>query len=349
MKVLVYESSAIYRSIIKEIFSSNPNLTLCDFAGTDVDFVEKLRIHHPDCIYIDATVLSEKAIYQTFNQVQKLKLPSIFFISDSQKNLRAPENVVLLSKPKFENFSSQQIEECATGLEMTYKQILKKMYSVPSLLHKNDSEQQKSQNHQIINDGQTHSSSNFQALCIGVSTGGPSTIMELLNGLGSSFPVPIFITQHLDGNFDKNLIEWLQNNVSLPIHFAQDNHSAQNGHVYFAPADVHLTFQKTQSGVIMHFNHDEPVNYLRPAVDKMFESAAQVFSSKCIAVLLTGMGNDGAEGCVRIKNAGGYTIAQDEKSCIVFGMPKAAIESGGINTVLTLTEIAPYLKKLVKA
>ena len=99
----------------------------------------------------------------------------------------------------------------------------------------------------------------------------------------------------------------------------------------------------------MHFNHDEPVNYLRPAVDKMFESAAQVFSSKCIAVLLTGMGNDGAEGCVRIKNAGGYTIAQDEKSCIVFGMPKAAIEAGGINTVLTLTEIAPYLKKLVKA
>ena len=84
MKVLVFESSAIYRSIIKEIFNSNPNLTLCDFAGSDADFIEKLRIHHPDCISIDATVLTEKEIYRTFNQVQKLKLPSIFFISDSQ-------------------------------------------------------------------------------------------------------------------------------------------------------------------------------------------------------------------------------------------------------------------------
>ena len=348
MKVLVFESSAIYRSIIKEIFNSNPNLTLCDFAGSDADFIEKLRIHHPDCISIDATVLTEKEIYRTFNQVQKLKLPSIFFISDSQKNLRTPENVVLFSKPKFESFSSKQIEECAIGLEMTYNQILKKMYSVPSLLHKNDSASQESHNHQIINDMQKHSSSSFQALCIGVSTGGPTTIMELLNGLGSSFPVPIFITQHLDGNFDKNLIEWLQNNVSLPIHFAQDNQIPKNGHVYFTPADVHLTFKKEQNEIVMHFNHDEPVNYLRPAVDKMFDSAAQVFGSKCIAVLLTGMGNDGAEGCVHIKKVGGYTIAQDEKSCVVFGMPKAAIEAGGIDIILNLSEIAPYLKKLVK-
>ena len=231
---------------------------------------------------------------------------------------------------------------------MTYNQILKKMYSVPSLLHKNDSASQELHNHQIINDMQKHSSSSFQALCIGVSTGGPTTIMELLNGLGSSFPVPIFITQHLDGNFDKNLIEWLQNNVSLPIHFAQDNQIPKNGHVYFTPADVHLTFKKEQNEIIMHFNHDEPVNYLRPAVDKMFDSAAQVFGSKCIAVLLTGMGNDGAEGCVHIKKVGGYTIAQDEKSCVVFGMPKAAIEAGGIDIILNLSEIAPYLKKLVK-
>ena len=163
MKVLVFESSAIYRSIIKEIFNSNPNLTLCDFAGSDADFIEKLRIHHPDCISIDATVLTEKEIYRTFNQVQKLKLPSIFFISDSQKNLRTPENVVLFSKPKFESFSSKQIEECAIGLEMTYNQILKKMYSVPSLLHKMDSSSQESHNHQIINEMQKHSSSNFQA------------------------------------------------------------------------------------------------------------------------------------------------------------------------------------------
>jgi len=98
---------------------------------------------------------------------------------------------------------------------------------------------------------------------------------------------------------------------------------------------------------LLKLNSDQPVNFLRPAVDKMFESAAQVFGDKCIAVLLTGMGADGAKGCSLIQKKGGYIIAQDEKSCVVFGMPKAAIDAGAVNQVLSLENIAGRLKELL--
>ena len=121
----------------------------------------------------------------------------------------------------------------------------------------------------------------------------------------------------------------------------------QKGHVYFAPANFHLVIKPgNKNDFIIELNDDAPVNFVRPSVDKMFFSAAEILGNKTIAVLLTGMGTDGAAGCCKIKNCGGYTIAEDEKSCVVYGMPKAAAEAGGAVAVLSLNEIADRLKTL---
>ena len=175
-------------------------------------------------------------------------------------------------------------------------------------------------------------------------------MLELLKLIGENFPLPIFITQHIDSFFDKNLIVWLNNAVSAPVRLAEDGEKPISGNVYFAPADIHMTFESVnESDFIIRLNRDEPVNFLRPSVDKMFCSAARVLGGNCVAVVLTGMGADGAKGCCEIKRAGGYTITQDEASCVVYGMPKAAFEAGGSTEVLPLDKIADRLRELCGA
>ena len=188
----------------------------------------------------------------------------------------------------------------------------------------------------------------FSAVLVGVSTGGPTALLELLKEIGNNFPLPIFITQHIDSSFDKELITWLSSEAAVPVHLAENDIKPLPGHVYFAPSDAHLTFKTYYKGEFrIELNYDVPVNYVRPAVDKMFESAAKVFGGNCIAVVLTGMGMDGAKGCLNLKNLGAYTIAQDEASCTIYGMPKAVFETGGACEVLPLNKIAKRLWGLV--
>ena len=119
------------------------------------------------------------------------------------------------------------------------------------------------------------------------------------------------------------------------------------GHIYFAPSDVHVTFVPvTDDDYRIVLNHDAPINFLRPSVDKMFESAARVFGENCIAVVLTGMGADGAKECVHLKQLGAYTITQDKASSVIYGMPKAAYEMGGSCEVLPLKQIPERLWSL---
>ena len=120
------------------------------------------------------------------------------------------------------------------------------------------------------------------------------------------------------------------------------------GHVYFAPSDEHLTFElNLEGGFNILLTQDPPVNFLRPAVDKMFDSAARVLGGSCIAVVLTGMGTDGAAGCLKLKSLGAYTITQNRETCVIYGMPKAAFENGGSCEELPLEQISERLWSLV--
>ena len=132
----------------------------------------------------------------------------------------------------------------------------------------------------------------------------------------------------------------------MPVQLAENNQIPLPGNVYFAPSDVHLTLAKMEKGFKMVLNHDPEVNFLRPSVDKMLFSAAEVLGGKCISIILTGMGSDGAQGCLKIKKLGGYTITQNEESCVVYGMPKAAYEAGASMEVLPLEQIGKRIKEL---
>ncbi|MDL1970414.1 MAG: chemotaxis response regulator protein-glutamate methylesterase [Candidatus Desulfofervidaceae bacterium] len=181
----------------------------------------------------------------------------------------------------------------------------------------------------------------YEVVAIGASTGGPTILKEILAPLPPSFPMPILIVQHIPQGFIDIMIEWLNRNTKLKVKQAKHGEPVRAGIAYVAPAEKHL--QVNNCKVLVVNGIIPPVNTHRPSVDLLFRSVAEAYGNKAIGILLTGMGEDGARGLKAIKEKGGYTITQEEKSCVVFGMPKAAIELGAVIKTLKPSQIAQEL------
>ncbi|WP_024301849.1 CheB methylesterase domain-containing protein [Pseudogulbenkiania sp. MAI-1] len=185
-------------------------------------------------------------------------------------------------------------------------------------------------------------------IVIGSSTGGTEALRALLTALPEGMP-PILIAQHMPEMFTKSFAARLDSLCKLAVKEAEDNERLQANTVYIAPGHSHLLLKAGPSvGLFTSLNAGPPVNRHRPSVDVLFRSAANLVGKNCIGVILTGMGRDGANGMAELKQAGAYNIAQDEASCVVFGMPKEAIAQGGAHEVLPLTAIAGRLVALAQ-
>lgn len=180
-----------------------------------------------------------------------------------------------------------------------------------------------------------------KVVLIGVSTGGPGLIEQIVSSLPANYPQAVCIVQHMPAQFTRAFAERLARVSDLPVHESSNNDEVLPGHIYLARGGVHMHFRKKTSGKIVTYDGtDKNSRFFQPSVDEMFESALKVFPAKKIfAVLLTGIGDDGADGMVEIKKAGGYTVAESEATAVVYGMPKAAYERGGTSEVMDFKEI----------
>ena len=188
--------------------------------------------------------------------------------------------------------------------------------------------------------------SRLQMVVIGASTGGPQALQTILSGLPFNYPVPIVCVQHISDGFLDNLVSWLAANSALKCQLAQAGETPRAGTVYFPQENTHLKFD-TYGRFLMSL--DPPYKGHCPSVNVTMQSAARCYGAKMVAVLLTGMGDDGAQGMREVSDAGGISIAQDEASCVVFGMPRQAIQMGAAQRVLGLDEIAGSLIGLCRA
>jgi two-component system chemotaxis response regulator CheB len=184
----------------------------------------------------------------------------------------------------------------------------------------------------------------YPVVAVAASLGGPRALAELLAGLPRGFGAPIVVCQHITPGFAEDLAKWLAAETGLRVHEGTDGQPLVKGEVFIAPAHVHL--HVTQGGTL-RLDDGPPVGGFKPACDVLLKSVAQAFGPRAIGVVLTGMGRDGAKGLKDIRTRGGHTIAQDEESCVVFGMPKEAIAAGGVEKVLPLAQIAPQLVRWV--
>lgn len=178
-------------------------------------------------------------------------------------------------------------------------------------------------------------------VAIAASTGGPSALATILSGL-TGLTAPVLVVQHLHPDFTGGLLEWMARVSALPVETAQDDLLARKGRVYLAPGGTHLRLGTTRRLEL----HAEPVTIHRPSADQLFESVAGL-GRAAVGVLLTGMGDDGAQGLLAIHRGGGLTLAQDEDSCAVFGMPRAAQRLGAVTDMLPLDQLATAIQRAV--
>jgi two-component system chemotaxis response regulator CheB len=183
----------------------------------------------------------------------------------------------------------------------------------------------------------------FRILGVVASTGGPNALEKVLGAMPSDFPLPVVLVQHITASFHKGFVSWLDNNCPLRVVEAKHGQVPQPGHVYVAPADQHLRVGR----VCFQLDRGEPVCVQRPSGTVLFQSMAESMAEGALGVLLTGMGEDGAAGLAAVRDAGGYTIAEDESTAVVYGMPAAAVRLGGVCESLPLPEIAPRITEIL--
>ncbi len=185
-----------------------------------------------------------------------------------------------------------------------------------------------------------------QILAIGSSTGGPQALVGVLSALATSVDVPIVITQHMPATFTAILAEHLGRASRRETREGVEGETLRNGRIYVAPGGQHMKLEQRGRDCVVRLSQEPPENFCRPAVDPLFRSVAQVFGPSALAVVLTGMGADGAKGSKMVADAGGTVIAQDEATSVVWGMPGATAQSGSCSAVLPLAEIAPRIGRL---
>lgn len=183
-------------------------------------------------------------------------------------------------------------------------------------------------------------------VAIAVSTGGPYALLEVLKRLPKDFPCGLVISQHIISGFLEGLVEWLDAECQIRVKVAEDGEKIQRGVAYLAPCDLQM---RIEPGGRIRISDDPPRGGHKPSGDVLLESVALAYGQNAVGVILTGMGSDGAEGLRLIKEKAGQTIAQDEKTSVIFGMPKAAIDLGIVDAVLPVGEIAERIAKVLSA
>lgn len=344
LKVLIVDDSAITRGLFEKAFVRN-NFEIAASVSNGRKAVDFCRDHNVDVVVSDYNMPEMDGIEAAKLLIGELGIPVLIYSEDP-----AIKTDVLATGAAFEKKPSLQSFDEIVFRDFTIKvrKAVDKAKSEGLSSHVNRSERNVESDTDI--DSLLGERTSFKLLCIGASTGGPTAVQEVLAGLGNNFPLPVLYTQHIDIGADEKMVRWF-NQVcpNIPMSLARDGEIAKKGHVYMAPADKHLVIDYVKNDLpVLKLSDEPPERFLRPAVNKLFRSAARIYKNTCIALLLTGMGQDGAEGCKEIIKAGGFTICEDESTCTVFGMPQAAIEMKAASRVLPRDCIARAVVKMTR-
>ena len=340
LRVLIVDDSAITRGLFEKAFVRN-NFQIAGMVSNGRKAVDFCRETPVDAVISDYDMPEMNGVEAAKILVHEFGLPVVIYSDDfSIKADVLAAGAAFEKKPSLQSFDDTSLKFFTERVRACVEKARSSSGSSPVRVADFDTEKDI-----IFPDDH-----NYKILCIGASTGGPTAVQEVLNGLGENFPLPILYTQHIDVGADEKMVRWF-NQVcpNIPMTLARDGEIAKCGHIYMAPAEKHLVIDYVKNDMpVLKLSDEPPERFLRPAVNKLFRSAAKHYKKSCLALLLTGMGQDGAEGCKEITDAGGYTICEAESTCTVFGMPSAAIELGAASRVLPRGNIARAVIKMTR-
>ncbi|EJF52212.1 chemotaxis response regulator containing a CheY-like receiver domain and a methylesterase domain [Saprospira grandis DSM 2844] len=337
-RILLAEDSAVMRQLIRSWLGNNRGYTIVGQASDGKEAAEMAAKFQPDLVLMDLFMGDYDGLYGV-EQIMKSNCPCPILLlsaaSQSEELLLkalAAGATDVLAKPSLRNGNLQHF-----GLELDQK--------IKAALATN-----LAQKPQAFASQAKHSFSTdlpYEMLLLGASTGGPATLEFILAQLPENWPLPIVIAQHMPQAFLPAFARRLQKMSKLKVSMAQNGERPKPNQVYLAPGDYHLLLRGTPKDYLFAWSQRTHPSYNYPSVDALFESAAELIGKSLLGVLLTGMGSDGAKGLLAIKEAGGFTINQDEASSSIYGMPRAAQGIGASRRELPLSTIPPFLVQLL--
>lgn len=363
IRVLIVDDTILYRKIIKDILSEMADVEVVGSVSNGKIALSRIKSLKPDLLTLDVEMPVMDGI-QTLEELQKQELDVSCIMVSSITQHGSEATIQALELGAFD-FIEKPDEETTAGnikkLKTSLTQVIK-TYSQRQRIRKNLYGTQKpAAEKTLISPSKTtpvtsktprtalKRTEKSKAVAIGISTGGPNALMKLLPKLPGNMGVPIFIVQHMPPIFSASLAKSLDKKCELKVKEAEDGERIESNTVYIAIGGKQM---KIESGAdlqkVIRITDDPPENNCKPAADYLLRSVAREYGGKSTCVIMTGMGADGKLGITITRASGSYTIAQDEESCVVYGMPKAVIDAGLADIVAPLESIADEILKSVK-
>ncbi|MEI8382628.1 MAG: chemotaxis response regulator protein-glutamate methylesterase [Planctomycetota bacterium] len=371
IRVLLADDSAVTRRLLSEAMSSEPELEVVGMARHGSEALQLLPITRPDVILLDVEMpIMDGVETVTAIRKQDANIPIIMFSSITTAGGGATLDALAAgandyaTKPLKLGHVSESLTYICDELVPKIRMWGRKQHGrfskpLTSLTRSPDSASGGDSQAGVRTAGKSSfsgltppavprpvklagspSMDPVDLVVIGVSTGGPNALFDIFGAIPGDFPVPILIVQHMPPVFTGLLAARLDSISRLKVREAVNNTVIQPGEVWIAPGDFHMRVKRQRTDLVLELNQGPPENSCRPAVDPLFRSVAEVFGARCLGVILTGVGRDGEEGSRAIHKAGGQIIAQDEASCVVWGMPRAVTQAGLAHAVIPLSQMA---------
>lgn len=347
IRVIVVDDSAFMRKIITDILSSDERIDVISTARNGADGIKKIEQFSPDVVTMDVQMPIMDGIQALEILMEKNPIPLIMLTGETEEN----RSRVLEAMAKGAvDFITKPSGPISLNMDTIENEIISKVIAAASIRKKTKKNVEIEQTIPAIKELSSKCFGKKNIVAIGSSTGGPRALAQVIGDLPSDYSFPIFIVQHMPAGFTKSLANRLNMNHDILVKEAEDGEQVNSKTVYIAPGNQHMRIRKRGERLTIQLSEDHQRNGHRPSVDVLFESLAEIEAINTIAVILTGMGSDGTTGILKLKevNENTVVIAESEETAIIFGMPKAVINTKKANFILPINKIGEKLLELQK-
>ena len=361
IRVLVVDDSGFFRRRLKEMLGSDPRLEVIGEAVNGAEAVEMAARLRPDIVTMDIEMPVMDGIAATRRIMQSSPLPILMFSSLTTDGAKATldaldAGAVDYLPKRFEDISKNRDEATRTLCERVHA-IASRGHAAPRRAATPPPATGRAPVAPVLRPlapaaavppraGAVPSRAQLRLVAIGTSTGGPVALQEVLTKLPANFPFPLLLVQHMPGSFTPAFAQRLNQLCQITVKEAEDGDVLQPATALLAPGGKQMTVEARGGRQVVRVQESDPGLTYKPSVDITFSSVAKLFPAQTLAVILTGMGADGREGCRTLKTGGSVVWSQDEASCVVYGMPAAVAEAGISDRVLSLKDVGPALAKI---
>jgi len=337
IRVLIVDDAVAVRRLVADVLGSDPAIEVVGTAASGRIALAKIAHLKPDLVTLDVE-MPEMDGLQTLAAVRRdhPSLPVIMFSTLTRRGAEATLDALSLGATDYVTKPSSE-GGAEAALQCMRDELVERIRTFCRAVRRED--EASSAADVVAPPPASRRPGPVEALAIGVSTGGPNALAALLPCLPADLSIPVLIVQHMPALFTEMLASRLAQRSVLPIGEGVSGRRVEPGHVYLAPGDYHMLVERRGATIVLRTNQDGPENFCRPSVDVLFRSVADVYGDGALSVVMTGMGQDGLEGCRRIREAGGSILVQDEATSVVWGMPGYVARAGLADAILPLDRL----------